>query len=141
MCRCYRNRITATFIFLLAVFEHNGTRCAVTLRRLLPIVGYDRHIFEPSFLYKNFLRFSQTEVNPQNCGKTLSAKGDLWSGNCPILRACPCCRVLTLYSSVLYVFILRRLKQKMLLWLGRRDSNPRVTESKSVALPLGDCPM
>jgi hypothetical protein len=23
-------------------------------------------------------------------------------------------------------------------WLSRRDSNPRVTESKSVALPLGD---
>ncbi len=26
-------------------------------------------------------------------------------------------------------------------WLGRRDSNPRVTESKSVALPLGDGPI
>ena len=25
-------------------------------------------------------------------------------------------------------------------WLGWRDSNPRVTESKSVALPLGDSP-
>ena len=25
-------------------------------------------------------------------------------------------------------------------WLGRRDSNPRMTESKSVALPLGDSP-
>ena len=27
------------------------------------------------------------------------------------------------------------------LWLGRRDSNPRVTESKSVALPLGYSPI
>ena len=26
-------------------------------------------------------------------------------------------------------------------WLGWRDSNPRVTESKSVALPLGDSPI
>ena len=26
-------------------------------------------------------------------------------------------------------------------WLGRRDSNPRMTESKSVALPLGDGPL
>ena len=26
-------------------------------------------------------------------------------------------------------------------WLGRRDSNPRVRESKSLALPLGDTPM
>ena len=26
-------------------------------------------------------------------------------------------------------------------WLGRRDSNPRMTESKSVALPLGYTPM
>ena len=28
-----------------------------------------------------------------------------------------------------------------LFWLGRRDSNPRMTESKSVALPLGDGPI
>ncbi len=28
-----------------------------------------------------------------------------------------------------------------LFWLGWRDSNPRVTESKSVALPLGDSPL
>ena len=27
------------------------------------------------------------------------------------------------------------------LWLGWRDSNPRMTESKSVALPLGDSPI
>ena len=26
------------------------------------------------------------------------------------------------------------------IWLGRRDSNPRMTEPKSVALPLGDAP-
>ena len=26
-------------------------------------------------------------------------------------------------------------------WLGWRDSNPRVTESESVALPLGDTPV
>jgi hypothetical protein len=26
------------------------------------------------------------------------------------------------------------------LWLGREDSNLRMTESKSVALPLGDAP-
>ena len=28
-----------------------------------------------------------------------------------------------------------------LVWLGRRGSNPRMTESKSVALPLGDGPI
>ncbi len=28
----------------------------------------------------------------------------------------------------------------VILWLGRRDSNPRMTESKSVALPLGYSP-
>lgn len=34
----------------------------------------------------------------------------------------------------------RDLRVEALDWLGRRDSNPRVTESKSVALPLGDGP-
>ena len=35
---------------------------------------------------------------------------------------------------------IRDLRVEALDWLGRRDSNPRVTESKSVALPLGDGP-
>ena len=35
----------------------------------------------------------------------------------------------------------RKVAAEFLRWLGRRGSNPRMTESKSVALPLGDCPI
>ena len=36
---------------------------------------------------------------------------------------------------------IRDLHTEALGWLGWRDSNSRVTESKSVALPLGDSPI
>ena len=35
----------------------------------------------------------------------------------------------------------KEIESSLCFWLGWRDSNPRMTESKSVALPLGDSPI
>ena len=39
------------------------------------------------------------------------------------------------------VFYCSRLRGGGMAWLGRLDSNQRMRESKSLALPLGDAPM